>query len=76
MKSATQVISKYRQEQNLSLRDFAKLLSANLGQPISHQTIKNWEDGTYNPSYFLLLALSHSYTDWRRDMALECMRQS
>jgi transcriptional regulator with XRE-family HTH domain len=69
----TQIISKYRAERELSLRDFAAQLGKDLPETISHQTIKNWEDGVTKPSYYLIYAIAMNTFDWRRDMAFEIL---
>ena len=66
-----EIISKYRGEK--SLRDFAADLSSRMPESISHQTIKNWEDGTTKPGYYEMLAISLHNADWRRQFALEIL---
>ena len=66
-----EIVSKYRGEK--SLRDFAADLSSKLNDPITHQTIKNWEDGIYKPSYYFILAIALHNDDWRRQFALDIL---
>jgi hypothetical protein len=65
------IVKKYRSEK--SLRIFAGEISENLPEPISYQSIKNWEDGATRPAYHLMIAIALHYQDWRRDMALEIL---
>ena len=67
----SQIITKYKGES--SLRDFANLLSEKMVEPISYQTIKDWEDGSYLPRYYTILPIALHYDDWRRTMALEIL---
>lgn len=68
------ILRKYRN--GSSLRDFAQQLSENLPEPISHQSIKNWEDGTHQPAYYLMIAVALHYEDWRREFALEILGET
>lgn len=65
------IVSKYRGEK--TLREFAAEVSEKLADPITYQTIKNWEDGAFIPSYYFILAVAMHNDDWRRDMALEIL---
>ncbi|OGC95276.1 MAG: hypothetical protein A2029_01460 [Chloroflexi bacterium RBG_19FT_COMBO_47_9] len=67
----SEIVSKYRGEK--SLREFAIDLSDHLPEPISYQSIKNWEDGI-KPSYYTILAIFITYDDWRGAFALEILR--
>lgn len=67
----SQVVTKYRGEK--TLREFAAEVSEKLADPITYQTIKNWEDGAFIPSYYFILAVAMHNNDWRRDMALEIL---
>lgn len=58
----------------MSLRTFADELSKKMPETISHQTIKNWEDGFRVPSYYLILAIALHNDDWRRQFALEILQ--
>ena len=69
--SISLIITRYRGDK--SLRNFATELSENLPGRISHQTIKNWQDGIYTPSYKEFYLIADLYDDWRRSMALEIM---
>lgn len=69
----TQIVRKYRVQHDASLRSFADMLSGNAPQSVTHQTVKNWEDGTHLPNYYYLLSLAIHNTDWRREFALECL---
>jgi hypothetical protein len=70
-KSISLIVARHRGEK--SLRDFAADLSSKLPESISHQTIKNWEDGNNKPAYHLMLAIALHNDDWRRQMALEIL---
>ena len=69
--SISKIVSSFRGDK--SLRDFAADLSSKLPQPISHQTIKNWEDQVFIPEYYPMLAIAMHYSDWRREMALKIL---
>ncbi len=79
MKPIQYIVKKYRQQRGLSLRRFAEalqgdaILSADLGMEISHQTIKNWEDGIHNPQFSFLMMLAMTARDWRMDFAFDCL---
>jgi len=66
-----EIVSKYRGEK--SLREFASDLSSKMAQPITHQTIKNWEDGLHRPDYYFILAIALQNEDWRREFALKIL---
>jgi hypothetical protein len=70
-KSISLIVTRYRGEK--SLREFAADLSSKLQQPISHTTIKNWEDTIFVPEYYPMLAIALHYDDWRRQFALEIL---
>ena len=71
MNKYSRVVKKYRDEQNQSLRDFASSLSEKLPEQILHQTISYWENDGRKPSVYLLLTIALTYSDWRRDFALD-----
>ncbi len=66
------IIARYRGDK--SLRKFAAEISEKLPGRISHQTIKNWQDGIYAPSYREFYMIANLNDDWRRSMALELMK--
>ena len=68
--SISLIVARYRGEK--TLRAFAAELSTKMLEPVSHQSIKNWEEGTI-PSYYLILAIALHNDDWRRDFALEIL---
>ena len=68
--SISLIVARYRGEK--TLRAFAAELSTKMLEPVSHQSIKNWEGGTI-PSYYLILAIALHNDDWRRDFALEIL---
>lgn len=70
-KSISLIVTRYRGEK--TLRDFAADISSKMDKPITYQTIKNWEDGTYLPSYYFILAVALKNADWRRQFALEIL---
>jgi len=65
------VTKNYRADRKLSLESFAVSLSEKLPEYTSKQTIKNWEDGKHKPSVYYLLTIALTYSDWRRDFALD-----
>ena len=69
--SISLIITRYRDGK--SLREFAGDLSSKMVEPISYQTIKNWEDGTNKPAYYLILAIALHNDDWRRQFALDIL---
>jgi hypothetical protein len=69
--TVSMIVSRYRNGK--SLREFANDLSSQIPQPISHQTIKNWEDRIFLPEYYPILAVAMNYDDWRRQFALEIL---
>jgi hypothetical protein len=61
----------------LSLREFAIALNkilVDLGEGVSHQTVKNWEDRAHlpHPHYMIFIALQ-APNDWRRDFAQDIL---
>lgn len=66
------IVSRYRGDK--SLRIFAEELGEKMPESISHQTIKNWEDGLRRPGYYEMLAIALHNDDWRRQMALEILQ--
>ncbi len=70
-KSISLIVTRHRGEK--SLRDFAGDLSSKMIEPISYQTIKNWEDGTFIPAYNTVLVIALQNDDWRRQFALEIL---
>jgi hypothetical protein len=69
--SISLIITRWRGEK--SLRDFAADLSSKLPEPISYQSIKNWEDQETVPAYYPMLAIALHNDDWRRQFALEIL---
>ena len=67
--SVSHIFKSYRGAK--SLRKFAAELSQKLPDHISHQSIKNWEDGRYIPNYYKFGEIARVYDDWRRSLALE-----
>jgi transcriptional regulator with XRE-family HTH domain len=68
-----EIIKKYREQQGLSQEAFAEQLVSEINTGLTKQAVSYWENGDWKPGYFLLLTLTLVYTDWRRDMALECL---
>lgn len=77
-RAVSQIVKEYRilagsSQQVATLRAFAALLSEALeafGRGISHQSIKNWQDGRYMPDGFSMLRLAEvARFDWRGDFA-------
>lgn len=74
MNKLSEVVRAYRDEQGLSLRDFAAQLSAELPQDgISYQSVRNWETGEHAPNYHLLVTLMMHSGGWQRDFAFDCL---
>jgi hypothetical protein len=69
--SISLIVTRYRGEK--SLREFAADLSSKMEEPITYQTIKNWEDGINKPAYYFILAVALKYDDWRRQFALDIL---
>lgn len=71
------IVEFYRNEQQLTLREFAAALSEQIiptgGIPLSHPTIINWQSGRTEPPTDLLLLCLVRYRDWRFDWALRCL---
>lgn len=61
----------------ISLRSFAIALNAiliSLGEGISHQTVKNWEDRAHLPrTHYMIFIALQSPNDWRRDFAQDIL---
>jgi len=72
MKPTQHITREYRKQKNLSLRAFAEALS-NGSQDISHQTIKNWEDGATEPDFSFVMTLVMKTRDWRMDFAFDIL---
>ncbi len=75
IKPIQKVVSSYRKQSGLSLRNFAQELSAGLKEEdrITYETIRNWERGIYNPNFGLLMTLVMTTRDWRSDFAFDCL---
>ena len=67
-----EIVKKYRASQQMTLRDFAEALSID-SQTVSYETIRNWEEGKYQPRYHFFIALMMCTKDWRRDFAIDCL---
>ena len=70
-KSISLIVARYRDGK--SLREFAGELSEKTPVPISHTTIKNWEDQVFVPEYYPILAVAMHNDDWRRQFALDIL---
>jgi len=69
--SISLIVKRYRGSK--SLREFAADISSKSPQPISHVTIKNWEDQVFVPEYYPMLAIALHNDDWRRQFALDIL---
>lgn len=72
----SQIVEHHRKNRGDSLRDFAEYLSEKLTVAISHETIRNWENDTYQPKHYRFLAFLNAYPhkgDIRRRFAYDCM---
>ena len=76
MISFQQVVKEYRHENKLSLRGFAEQITEGLSSTsVSGQTISRWEKGlSPAPDLYLFLNCITTYTDWRRDFAVDSLR--
>jgi hypothetical protein len=81
-KAVSEIVRRYRRmlqrrDKPLPLRAFASALSdvvAPFGGGISHQTVKNWEDGLHLPEgFFMMQVAHHAPEDWRRDFAQDIL---
>jgi transcriptional regulator with XRE-family HTH domain len=68
-----EIVKKYRQEQQLTLREFAEALTTCCGESVTYQTIHNWENGVHKPSKWILVRTLRKCGDWRFDCADECL---
>ena len=78
-----QVVRKYRarlgvRKHPLSFARFAEELSRpiqHLGLKVSHQTVKNWEDGLHRPDYFFTQQLANHapQRSWQRAFAMDLL---
>ncbi|HNB52072.1 MAG TPA: hypothetical protein PK530_09025 [Anaerolineales bacterium] len=70
------IVRTYRASNALTLEKMASALRENLVgtqfENLSRQAIGLWEKGT-QPMPIFLLRVSRSYTDWRRNFALDCL---
>jgi transcriptional regulator with XRE-family HTH domain len=73
MKPTQFIVKEYRKERGFSLRKFAEALSKDIPEDISHQTVKNWEDGVHEPDFSFLVGLALTIRDWRGDFAFDCL---
>jgi hypothetical protein len=73
MKPIQYIIREYRTQRFLSLRGFAEALSGGTNGDISHQAIKNWEDGVHEPDFQFLVTMALTNRDWRGDFAFDCL---
>lgn len=70
------VVTEYRKQQKLSLRKFAQALTDGLdghGIEVSHQTVKNWEDGKAEPNFSFILNIALTTHNWRGDFAFDLL---
>jgi transcriptional regulator with XRE-family HTH domain len=69
------IVSIYRKQKCLSLRDFASELSEGLNKEdqVTYETIRNWERGEYKPNFPLLMVLVMKTRDWRMEFAFDIL---
>ena len=67
----SRIVKRYRKGQ--SLRAFAEKISEIPGVDVSHQTVKNWEDGTYEPALQTLVRMNDNRGVWQSNFAAECL---
>jgi transcriptional regulator with XRE-family HTH domain len=73
--SIQKIVSSYRKQRNLSLREFARELSEGLNkeEQVTYETIRNWERGEYKPNFPLLMTLVMKTRDWRMDFGFDIL---
>lgn len=70
-----QIVKKYRNEKELSLRKFADAINEKLiNTEVTYGTVNRWEEGPYEPDLRLLFECIATYEDWRAHFALECLK--
>lgn len=69
-----EIIKSYRDKAQLNQTQFASALTEEIPGELVKQQISFWENGVQKPNYYFLVILTLKYHDWRRDMALECLR--
>lgn len=72
-----QVVKEYREKQGLSLRGFAEAVNQKLiNTGVTYATVSRWEDEKrpYEPDMRLLFECIATYSDWRAQFAVDCMR--
>lgn len=76
-KTLAAVVAAHRGAQEMSLRQFAGALNANLiNTGISRETVRLWEcsDPGYEPNMAFLFECIATYEDWRASFAADCLR--
>ena len=75
MKPTQHIVKEYRKQRGLSLRKFADDLieNTNHGIEISHQSIKNWEDGVTEPEFSFVMMMALTGRGWRMDFAFDVL---
>lgn len=73
--SVQDVVTRYVGETNLPLRKFAAELTASVKANISHVAVQNWMVGKNEPATDLMLQVLVAHRDWRRNFALEVLRE-
>jgi len=70
------VVKEYRRIQGLSVRDFAeKLTEKLLNTSLSGGTVSKWEnDPNRAPELYLFLNCITTYTDWRKNFAIDSLK--
>lgn len=68
------IVRAYRENQGLTLRDFAVALTEQLlNTEISHPSVSNWERGSNIPETDFLLICAVVYQDWRMQFAIDVL---
>lgn len=71
-----QVVKDYRNQQGLSVRGFSeKLTEKFVNVSLSGETISKWENNPNRaPDLYFFLNCITTYTDWRMNFAVDCLR--
>lgn len=74
MKTIGEITKQYRQEWRLSGQAFADALCEKMkGVSKTRQNVSQWENDTGKPEYLFVILVHMSYSDWRRDWALDVL---
>ena len=71
---AKEIVKEYLERSGLSQRGFAEAISQAFKEPVSHATVNYWLIGKTVPSTDLCILIGVSYSDWRRELALDLLK--